>query len=1148
MTRVHPRRFLRFALVVFCVCQVWVASLSSQSSSGTLSGRVTDSSGALVAGAQVALRNKEQGTTATVFTNDIGSYTFASVTAGHYRITVTKRGFKEAQVEDLTMNVQGDVSQSFALELGAVSETVTVNAAETLVNTVNSTMSSVVTGAPIENLPLNGRDTLQLALTQPGVTPSALGAGQFSGLVSIGGGRDNAVTYLLDGGTNTSATYGIPVVDPNPDTVGEYRVLTNNYTAEFGRSGGGVVSVITKSGTNDLHGSAYDYLRNEDFNANTFFNNESGLTRPVLKRNQFGGTIGGPVLIPRLFNGKDKVFFFFGYQGQRQTQTQVNPQVTTYTPAELNGDFSNASPSVNAAVASFLTANPFFQANPQLAAEGIIDPSKINPVAESYIKNGLIPTSASGILTPNGKASDNRDEFIGKLDLNLTSNDRLSFTAVSFNNPQDYPFVTSGAPNVAGYPGDNIFTNMYATIGYTKSFSAAIINEFHFTAQHDKNSLNFPAANLPGPSQLGVNVTPDSTTGPTQILFDQSGTDLGFNINGPAIYADTTYVYADTLAWVHGAHTIKMGGTASVVENNAWFAFAVDGAYDFYGSGSGSDLADFLLGLPTDYYQYPRANSAVRSQQYATFIQDEWKLKPNLTLSFGLRYEYSTPKSDPRDRNYMIVPGKQSVKFPNAPLGLLFPGDPGAPSNGVNYPDRNDVAPRFGLAWDPTHQGKMSIRTGFGVFYDVLLAQDNQNQNGTPPFYSAAYVPFTTPSSITGTVPFLSDPFGSTGTTNPFPSHAPPSNLNFATAGFLPFGPSSVFIDPNLRTPYIYQYNLSIQRQLSNGLAAEVGYMGSSSHKLVAQKDIDPFIVGSYTRILNAQPGLQIPGAYGQMPYTFGNNSSANYNSLIASLTKRINSFDKLGQVFFTAAYTYAHNLDTADGFARNSNAVGAYDWHDFIGPADSDIRQRFVLSGGWELPFNKLFPNAPKRLTSGWELFPIFTMQTGFPYNVSAGLYVDGATPGPSGAGDNNLVRPDILPGAVASENPSQVQTFTVNGSPVSGHFFFNPSSLYTPACYASYAPPGTPGGCPAPTYGNLARNFFRGPGLTNLDIALEKRTKLYGEKVQLIFRAEFFNAFNHTEWQSANSTVPITSPQVGQITSTLDPRIGQMALRVSF
>ncbi len=324
--------------------------------------------------------------------------------------------------------------------------------------------------------------------------------------------------------------------------------------------------------------------------------------------------------------------------------------------------------------------------------------------------------------------------------------------------------------------------------------------------------------------------------------------------------------------------------------------------------------------------------------------------------------------------------------------------------------------------------------------------------------------------------------------------------------------------------------------------------MGSSSHKLVAQRDTDPFIVGADTRVLNTQPGLQIPDAYGQMPYSFGNYSSANYNSLIASVTRRTNEFGKLGPVFFTAAYTWSHNLDTADGFARNSNAVGAYNWSEGYGSADSDIRQRFVLSGGWDLPFARVLPHAPRRLTSGWELFPIFTLQSGFPYNIAAGLYVDGSTPGPSGAGDNNVVRPDITPGSAATTNPSQVQTYRVNGTEVTGHFFINPSGLYIPACYSSSAAPGTPGGCASATYGTLGRNFFRGPGLTNLDIALEKKTKLYGEHLELDFRAEFFNVFNHTEWQTPNSTAVITSPQLGQITSTRDPRIGQLALRLAF
>ena len=376
-----------------------------------------------------------------------------------------------------------------------------------------------------------------------------------------------------------------------------------------------------------------------------------------------------------------------------------------------------------------------------------------------------------------------------------------------------------------------------------------------------------------------------------------------------------------------------------------------------------------------------------------------------------------------------------------------FPGDPGAPSSGVNFPDRNDWAPRLGFAWDPFGKGKTSIRAGFGVFYDVLLAQDNQYQNGTPPFYSAAFVPFAHRKFLrTGrrrSCRILLEPLGLR-----IPSLRRPisKNINFATAGFLPFGPSSVFIDPHLRTPYTLQYNFSIQQQIANGLGFEIGYIGSESRKLVAQEDIDPFILGTTTRILNTQPGLQIPDAYGQMPATFGNHANADYNAMVTSLTKRTGDLRGVGQLFFTASFTWAHNLDDADGFARNSNSVSYYNQNQAYASADADIRNRFVLSGGWQLPFDKLWSSGPKRLTRGWTLDPIFTWQSGLPVDVNAGLFQDGATPGPSGDGDQGLVRPNWSGGSGSDLNPHQVQTFTVNGTPLTGHFFFNPSGLYLP------------------------------------------------------------------------------------------------------
>jgi hypothetical protein len=1140
-----------------------VVPLAGQTANGTIAGKITDASGAIVTAATIDLTSIERGTVTTTTSNDAGLYLFPTVQPGDYRISVQKEGFKQSQLAKLTVDVGSHIDENFRLDVGSVKESVTVASEATVVDTVSATVSSVVTGAPIEDLPLNGRDTLQLALTQPGVLPSAINGGNVAagvpgGLFTIAGGRDNAITYLLNGGDNTSVTYGVPVVDPNPDTVAEFRVIENNYSAEYGRSNGGIISVVTKSGTNQVHGTAFDFLRNTDFNANNFFNQSTPgayQPRPVLRRNQFGGTIGGPITLPKLVNGKDRFFFFFGYQGQRQNSVLVGPQVSTYTPAELMGNFSQA---VNggppSGLVNFLQAHPYYQSNPALAAQGIINPASIDPVAQAYIKNNLIPTSASGTLTPNGAALDNRDEFTIKTDFNITPSDRLSVTLVKYHNPQDYPFIIGNGflspPNVPGYPGSDLFDNYFGNVAYTKIISPSIVNEFHFTAQRDNNSLNNPAATLPKPSALGINITPDAAIGPTQLLFNASNLGIGFNINGPADYADTTYVYADSLSWIRGKHSIKAGASLGFVENNAFFAYQSVGGFQFngpYGIGSGTDLADFLLGIPDVYSQYPKAFSAIRSHQVAGYVQDEWRASTNLTLTLGVRYEYSSPKSDPRDRNYMIIPGDQSVKYPNAPLGLVFPGDPGAPSTGVNFPDRNDWAPRFGFAWDPFRKGKTSIRGGFGVFYDVLLAQDNQFQNGTPPFYSAAYIAFS-PSEIpaNGPATFLSDPFGTSGIINPFPSKPISKNIDFGAAGFLPFGASSVFIDPHLRTPYTYQYNFSIQQQLADGLGLEIGYVGSSSHKLTAMRDQDPFILGTTTRILNAQPGLQIPDAYNQMPGTFGNFANANYNGLVVSLTKRTGELRGFGQLFFTTSYTWAHNLDDADGFARTSNQVSFYNQHQFYASADSDIRDRFVLSGGWELPFAKLWSSGPKRLTRGWNLDPIVTAQSGLPTTVNAGLYQDGVTPGPSGDGDQNLVMPNWSGGTVQTYNPRQEQTITINGSTITGHFFFNPSGLYLPACFSSSAPPGTPGGCPAPTYGTLQRNAFRGPGRVNFDLALEKRTNLT-ERVELNFRAEFFNVLNHTEWQTPAST-SFTSPLLGQVTSTWDPRIGQMALRLVF
>lgn len=1129
---------LTLAMLGLCV------AATAQTSTGRIIGTVSDPQGAVVSGARVSVTNTATNLRWNTSTRNDGSYQVLDLPIGTYSVTVQAQGFARTVTNPQPLNINQSLRIDVHLRVGSISQVVEVQSQPSQVETVNPTVGGTVTGAPIQNLPLNGRNVLDLALTQAGVTPApgSQVTGVAGGTFSVSGGRDNSITYLLDSGDNTSVSYGVPVMNPNPDTIAEFRILNNNYTAEYGRSGGGVVSVVTKSGTNVFHGSAFDYLRNEAFNANTFFNNEENVSRPVLKRNQFGGTVGGPII-------KDRVFFFFGYQGQRQNSVTVGPEVTTFTPAELNGDFSHSvSGGPDPGVAAFLKSHPFFQANPALAAQAIIDPTKIDSVAQAYIKNSLIPVTANGLIVPNGAASDNRDEYTWKFDFNLRPTDKITLTVGKNHNPVIFPFLPGLTPNVPGFPGRNLTDSYYGNVAYTKTFSSTLLNELRMTAQYVNVKENFPAKTLPGPSALGVNITPDLVTGPPEIILAASNLQLGFTEGGPGSYGDTTYNYGDTLTWIKGRHSWRAGGSLAVVQNNAYFAYADNGQFSFFGPsgfGSGNDRADFLLGAANQFLQFPKGVSAIRSHQYAGFLQDEWRVRTNLVLTLGIRYEYTTPKWDPKGRNYMIIPGLQSRRFPLAPLGLVFPGDPGAP-RGVFFPDKNDWAPRFGLAWDPSGKGKTSVRGGVGVFYDMLLGQDNQWQNGTPPFFSAAFIPClnqTCSPLAAGAGPFsyLSDPYGASGVKNPFPSSAlpPPQNFNFVTQGLIPFGPASIFINPHMVTPYIYQYNLSVQRQLNGSLAAEVGYVGSSSHKLEAFVDQDPFILGTDTFRLNTEPGLQIPNAYADMP-TFSNVVNAHYNSLLASLTKRMGDWHSMGSTFLTLSYTWAHNIDDADGFARNSSQVPYYNNQQFRAAADSDIRQRLILSGGWELPFAHLWSSGPKKLTGGWNLYPIVLAQSGLPIDVNAGLFING-TPGPSGAGDQNLVRPDWVGGSPQSLDPHQVQTFTVNGTPITGHFAFNPTGLIVPSCFSGNT------ACSSFTYGTLPRNFFRGPSRFNMDFALQKDIQL-SERVAMAFRAEFFNVLNHTEWQSPLTTTSVFSPQLGQITSTYDPRIGQLALRLTF
>ncbi|HTC55965.1 MAG TPA: TonB-dependent receptor [Candidatus Sulfotelmatobacter sp.] len=1157
---------------------------SAQDANGRVFGTVYDPQGAVIAAAQVTVTNTATQVVRTAVTDSQGYFQVLALPIGNYKVKAEHTGFRTVISAEQKLLINQALRIDIKMEVGAASETVDVGAEAAPVETVNPTLGQSITGRTLTNMPLNGRDALDLALLQPGVTESNddnSGAGNYS----IAGGRTDSVTFLLDGGLNNDLLDNSNLLDPNPDSIAEFRLLTSNYTAEYGRNGGGIISEVIKSGSNQIHGSAFDFFRNRVLDANDFFNIPLGIPRLDLKRNQFGGTLGGPIR-------KDKAFFFLAYQGQKQIQAVPDVDIPVYTPQELQGNFSeavNGGPDPN--VAAFLENNPYFASPNGNAAQAIIDPTKIDPVTQNYINAGLVATSltnqtvcnaggiCTGLLSTSLEQTNNANELTTKFDFNLSTKDKISATIGAnrtlFLNP--FPYAT-----VPGFPSRTTADYYFTNIGYTRIFSPTLLNEFHFVTHRSNYLQDSVTKQLPSGPSLGIGITPDLATGPTNIFFD-TGYQFGPSEQGPTRFVENTFSWTDAVSWTRGRNNWKFGAGFSPYQENLLFDYFTNGEFDFYSgifsTASGNPYADFLLGGASAYFQGPLAASNIRSRSTYVFGQDELHVRKNLVLTMGLRYEYNTPKYDTEGRSFSVIPGLQSQRFPNAPLGMVFPGDPGAPT-GVNFPDKKNFAPRFGFAWDPTGSGKTSVRGGFGLFYDILKGEDNLQFNGEVPFYAEPGLFFNSVGpSQSGPVGVLEQPYQSVQAVNPFPSKPPTANVSFGQ--FLPInGSGAVFlVDPHLRTPYVYQYNLSLQHNLFADTVLEANYVGSSGRGLTSLRDVNPMVLGTTNRALDSS----CLGCFGQLP-EFQNVSNANYNALEASLTRQPKS-SKLGTAYFTLAYTYGHNLDNASGFAQRNSQVPAYSPDLFYASGDSDVRQRISFSGGWDLPFDRMWATGPKRLTKGWSVYPIVTWRTGFPFDIPAGLgdTTDPTNPGTSGAGDPILSHAAVV-APIRMLNPRQLTTIyptiygsspnnphicqITTGTPITGHFIFDPNSfsnipLTNNAYYEDLSeespnpcfPQLDPVGNPADrTYG-LARNVLRGPHLTNLDVALAKTTAIT-ERVGLEFRVEYFNALNHPEFAQPtvlDGATNINGATFGQITTTgsfrgAAPRIGQLAVRITF
>jgi outer membrane receptor protein involved in Fe transport len=1119
------------------------SSLLAQSARARIIGTVTDPQGAVVPGAEVTVTNVATGVGTKATTDQEGRYQALELPIGDYRVKVARQGFKTTETAKYTLEINQVLRVDVHLPVGANTETVEVTGEASLVETVNPTLGASITAAPIVDLPLNGRNVLDLAGLQPGVTPDNAddsGAGSFN----IAGSRADSVTFLLDGGVDNNLLSNGVVYTPNPDAVEEFRILTSNYTAEYGRNAGGVISLVTKSGSNQVHGTLFEYNRNDTFAANSYFNNKNGIPQDPLNRNQFGFSLGGPAI-------KNKLFWFASYEGQRLNQGHTLSSVGVFTPEMIKGDFSHAGPNggPDPNVVTFLQNNPFYQPDANLALKGIIDSGKIDPVAQQYIAANLIRTSpantyvcpsndvCSGQISAQGSEIDNFNDFTGKLDFDLTDRDKFSATIGGRRETDSLPFILNNifAEN-PGFPTVTARNHYFSTLAYIKTFSPNLLNEFHFTLQRNAVKQAVPARSLPTPSQLGIGVTPDQSTGPTRISFI-GGLLAGFSSQGPTSLIDNTFGTSDTVSWTKGKHNWKFGGSYLPYQNNTVFDFFVDGEFDFDSfNGSLNQYANFLLGLPEDYFQFGSAPSNIRQKSTFAFAQDEWHVANNLVLTLGVRYEYSSPKSDNQGRSFSLVPGAHSTRFPNAPVSLLFPGDPGAPK-GANFPDKNDWAPRLGFAWSPGSSRSTSIRGGFGMYYDVLKGEDNLQFNGQAPFFGFTSPFFTDcpngansgdPNCVTANPGFMTDPFGSTGTVNPFPSKPPASNIDFGAAGFLPFGGGGVFfVDPHLRTPYTWQYNINVEHELIKSLALEAGYIGSQSRKLTTLVDSNPFDPATLSstphRVLNEIESVD-DGRFSFLP-TFENAVNANYNAFEAKLSKKSSENRFLGNSYFTLSYTYAHSIDNSSGFRNRTFQIPFFDRNAFRTSSDFDVRHQIAFSGGWTLPFDRLWQAGPKRLTNGWDLFPIVTWHTGYPLDVNANLSTRRTNPGPSGAGDSAIVYANLT-GPITYSNPDNPTPNQLGNNFFDGSVFTD-DGLTGCHCYGS------------------GRATLRGPDRVNTDFAVAKKTSIT-EHTAIELRAEFFNVFNHAEF--ANPDTNLSSPTFGQVTSTFDPRILQFAARFSF
>jgi hypothetical protein len=1181
------RSTLFSAGIVSLILALGIAVLSgepaaAQQATALLAGSVKDETGAVVVGAKVSLKNSQTNVERTTTSGRDGNYVFNLVPIGAYGLTVEQAGFETYVRKGITLEINQNARLDVALHIGKASQIVEVTGDVTQVDTVSATLGKAETTQRIDDLPLAARDTMQLGLLQAGVFAPDQDDGSGNPF-SVSGQRSESETFLIDGSDNNDFLGNNMVVDPNPDAVAEFKILTNNYEAEYGRTSGGIVNQVIKSGTNAIHGDAFDYFRNTALDASDYF--LQGV--PVFKYNIFGGTIGLPIR-------KDKMFFFASYQGARRREGQNPGILTVLTPQERTGDFSDLGfPLVDPTGAN---ASGFFPNNQV----------PVDSVMQNYINKYLpMPNYGTNGFVEDPVASLQEDQFIFRYDYNISSKDTLSAFYVLDDQPQVFPFeVVKGASTGGDVPVGSGFTNAqrYQTgsISWTRAISPTKLNELRFSTNRVATFDAVPTDTTP-PSALGfLTIYPDDPAGTAPPAISVGGAfNLGPSPQGPTKIHDVMFQYQDTFSWTKGRHALKFGADIRWIQENFHYDFYNNGSFDFgsYYTNTGSALADFVGGFTDNYYQFSRAIYGIRTHQLDFFGQDAWKITKNLSLDFGLRYEYNSPQVDPHNEIQGWFPGQQSTLYPGSPPDFLYAGDPGTPNPGLIYPDRNNFAPRFGFSWDMLGNAKLVMRGGFGIFYDIEDGALNLQFGGQAPFGYVAnnYPCFTTVAIAAGgcLVPvngsYSADPFqtATTGYSDPYPFIAGGHLGQF----FTPAIPFAFVVTPQFRTPYAENFNYGFQYQLSKDTVVEAVYVGSLSRKAIASTNLNyPEITGSNPNNLMAQYQSYVPTADPANPIYVVNdispdcarplaNCNANFvpqgaTQIITNVSSGSSSSNEMQVTVdrrmnhglgFRIAYTLAKTIDVTSGFrARSSTYTNPTDPAFDRGLADFDARQRLVLSPIWQIPLGNKSSGFKKNIIGGWVVSSIASFQSGNPFTLFSS----------NGASESNegLDRPDVVGPIQVFKNPRQQRTFSPNADGIhgsclsgttTGPFFFDPTnvvcSVGPPVGQRNVAGLGlTTGGVPLFTYGNMGRNVLRGPGINDWDISIMKNFK-FTESKSLQFQSNFFNAFNHVQFYGPTSNGGSVggAGQFGQVSTDSSPstspyyrgpRIIQFALKILF